>query len=116
MAARCELAPDADRASTPIYIAAFLINTRDAAAYRAAVAKLAKAIGNPGVMRLVQMRTGDMSVTHAVLIGGADFKAVNEFIDKMLASDAYATFNAEVRGIRQVMGLNMYRRVASWGD
>lgn len=98
------------------YLAAFLINTSDAAAYRAAVAKLAKAIGNPGVMRLVQMRTGDMSVTHAVLIGGADFKAVNEFIDKMLASDAYATFNAEVRGIRKVMGLNMYRRVASWGD
>jgi hypothetical protein len=98
------------------YLAAYLINTTDPATYRTAVAEMTKAIGNPGVMRLVAMRTGDMSVTHAVLIGGADFKAVNEYLDKMYASDAYAKFVAKVRGIRKVVGLNMYRRVAAWGD
>ena len=98
------------------YIAAYLIKTTEPATYRAAVAELGKAIGNPGVLRLVALRTGDMGATHAVLIGGADFKAVNEYIDKMIASDAFATFTAKVGGIRNVVGLDMYRRVANWGD
>jgi len=98
------------------YLAAVLIQSSDASKYREAIAELAKAAGNPGVMRLVQMRSGNTAVTHAVLIGGADFKAVNEYLDKLFASDAYAAFNAKVSGIRKLVGIDMYRRVATWGD
>jgi hypothetical protein len=98
------------------YLAAYLISTSDPATYAAAVADLNKAIGNPGVLRLVQMRTGDMGFTHVVLIGGADFKAVNEYMDKMYSSEAFAKFVAKVRDTRKVVGINMYRRVATWGD
>lgn len=98
------------------YLVAYLINTTDPAAYRAAIADLNKAIGNPGVLRLVQMRTGSMDFNHVVLVGGADFKAVNEYMDKMYSSDAYGKFTAKVGGSRKVVGINMYRRVASWGD
>ena len=53
------------------YLAAYLIHTTDAATYREAIAELNDAIGNPGVLRLVAMRSGRTAVTHAVLIGGA---------------------------------------------
>ncbi len=97
------------------YLAAIQINTTDPAAYRAGVAELAKAIGHPGVMRLVAMRSGDMRVSHVVLIGGPDFKAVNEFLDRMYASEAFADFAAKVGATRKVVGLHMLRKVASWG-
>lgn len=98
------------------YLAAYLIHTTDAAAYRSAIADINAAIGNPGVLRLVAKRTGNRNFTHAVLIGGADFEAVNAFIDKLLASDAYADFVEKVGDIRKVVGLSMYRRVATWGN
>ncbi len=100
---------------TAEYLAAYLIHTTDAAAYRVAVRELNDAIGNPGVLRLVAMRSGRTSVTHAVLIGGKDFAAVNTYIDKMLASDAYKAFVAKVGDTRKVVGLDMYRRIGSWG-
>ena len=98
------------------YLAAILIQTSDAPKYRAAIAELGKALGNPGVLRLVQMRTGSAAVTHAVLVGGPDFKAVNEYLDKLWASDAFAAFAAKVGSIRKVVEIDMYRRVATWGD
>lgn len=98
------------------YLAAYLIHTTDAATYRSAIADLNAAIGNPGVLRLVAMRTGTRNFTHAVLIGGADFEAVNAFIDRLTASDAYADFVEKVGDIRKVVGLSMYRRVATWGN
>ena len=98
------------------YLAAFLINTTDAATYRSAMADLNEAVGNPGVLRLVAMRTGNMDHTHAVLIGGGDFKAVNDYLDKLLASDAFAAFVDQVGETRKVVAVNMYRRVATWGD
>ncbi len=98
------------------YLAAVLIQTNDAPKYREAIAELAKAVGNPGVLRLVQMRTGSAAVTHAVLLGGPDFKAVNEYLDKLWASDAFAAFAAKVGSTRTVVGIDMYRRVATWGD
>jgi len=98
------------------YLAAILIQASDAPMYRAAIAELAKAAGNPGVLRLVQMRSGNMAATHAVLVGGPDFKAVNEFLDKLWASDAFAAFAAKVGNSRKVVGIDMYRRVATWGD
>lgn len=98
------------------YLAAVLIQSSDAPKYREAIAELAKAAGNPGVMRLVQMRSGSTAVTHAVLIGGPDFRAVNDYLDKLFASDAYAAFTAKVASTRKMVGIDMYRRVATWGD
>jgi hypothetical protein len=98
------------------YLVAYLISSSDPATYREGIADLNRAVGNPGVMRLVSMRTGSMAVTHAVLVGGADFKAVNEYMDKLYASDAFARFAAKVGSTRKVVGIQMYRRVATWGD
>lgn len=98
------------------YLAAYLVNVTDAAAYRAAIADLNRAVGNPGVMRLVAFRSGDMAATHAVLIGGSDFKAVNEYLDKLFASDAFVKFTANVGSIRKLVSVQMYRRVGTWGD
>ncbi len=98
------------------YLAAFLINSKDPVAYRAAVKDLNDAIGNPGVLRLVSMKTGSTAVTHAVLIGAEDFAALNEYLDKMTASEAFAEFVKKVGATRKVVGVDMYRRVATWGD
>jgi len=98
------------------YLAAVLIQTSDGPKYREAIAELAKAVGNPGVLRLVAFRTGSMAVTHAVLVGGPDFKAVNEYLDKLWASDAFASFAKKVGDTRSVVGTEMYRRAATWGD
>ena len=98
------------------YLAAFLIHTTDAATYRAALADMNDAIGNPGVLRLVAMRAGNMAATHAVLVGGKDFGAVNEYLDKLYASDAFKEFVAKVADTRKVVGVDMYQRVGTWGD
>lgn len=98
------------------YLAAFLIHTTDAATYRNAMADLNEAVGNPGVLRLVAMRTGSTDHTHAVLIGASDFKTLNEYLDKLTASDAFADFVGKVGETREVVGVNMYRRVGTWGD
>ena len=98
------------------YLAAFLINTTDAATYRSAMADLDDAIDNPGVLRLVALRTGSMAGTHAVLIGGDDFESVNEYLDMLFASDAFGEFVEKVGDTRKVVAVDMYRRVATWGD
>lgn len=97
------------------YLAAYLIKSSDAALYREAIGEMAKSLGNPGVLRLVQRRTGASDMTHAVLIGGEDFTAVHEYLDKLLASDAYRKFVRKVGDTREVLGLETYRRVAHWG-
>ncbi|MDX1429503.1 MAG: hypothetical protein R3282_04400 [Rhodothermales bacterium] len=98
------------------YLAAYLLNTTDAATYRSAIADMNTAVGNPGVLRLVALRTGNRNVTHAVLVGAADFEALNMYLDKLFASDAFAAFLAKVGDTRNVVGINMYRRVATWGN
>lgn len=98
------------------YLAVSLVNVTDAAAYRAALAELNRAVGNPGVLRLVAFRTGNMAATHAVLIGGSDFKAVNEYLDKLYASDAFAKFIAKVGPTRKLVSVQMLQRVGTWGD
>lgn len=98
------------------YLVAYLIHTTDPATYRSGIADLDDAIGNPGVLRLVAMRTGNMAYTHAVLIGGEDFEAVNEYLDKLYSSEAFADFAAKVGSTRKVVGIDMYRRVATWGN
>lgn len=98
------------------YLVAYLVNTTDPAAYRSAVTDLSREVGNPGVMRLVSFRSGSMAATHAVLFGGQDFKAVNEYLDKLYASDAFAKFARKVGPIRKVVGVDMFQRVATWGN
>ena len=98
------------------YLVAFLIHTTDAGAYRDAIAELDEAIDNPGVLRLVATRSGGAAYTHAVLIGGKDFKAVGEYLDELFASDAFADFVAKVGDTRKVVGVDWYRRVGTWGD
>lgn len=97
------------------YLVAYLIHTTDADTYRSAIADLNKAVGNPGVLRLLAMRTGSTDYTHVVLIGGKDFDAVNKYIDMFTASDAFADFVKKVGDTRKVVGISMYRRVATWG-
>lgn len=97
------------------YLAAFLIKSSDAELYREAIGDLAKGIDHPGVLRLVARRTGDTSMTHAVLIGGEDFTAVHTYLDRLLASDAYKRFARKVGDTREVLGLHTYRRIAHWG-
>ncbi len=101
---------------TAAYLVAYLIHTTDAPAYRSAIADLNDAIDNPGVLRLVALRSGSTAFTHAVLIGGEDFESVNEYLDELFASDAFTEFVAKVGETRKVVGVDMYRRVATWGD
>ena len=97
------------------YLVAFTMQVRDAGKYRDALAKMEKAIGNPGVLRLVAVRSGTTDVTHAVLVGASDFAAANEYLDKLYASDGFETFVEEVGDIRTVGNVAMYRRVGHRG-
>ena len=101
---------------TAEYLVAYLIHSTDAATYRTAITDLGKAVGNPGVLRLVAMRTGNMAYTHAVMIGGPDFETVHKYLDKLFASDAFADFQRKVGDTRKVVGVNTYVRIATYGD
>lgn len=54
-------------------------------------------------------------MSHAVLIGGKDFATVSKYIDDLNKSDAYKAFVEKVGDTRKVVGLNMYRRIGTWG-
>ena len=100
---------------TADYLMVYLVSVQDPAVYAAALSELNDAIGNPGVLRLVAMRSGSRAVTHAVLIGGDGFTAVNEYLDKLYASDAFGTFASKVSSIRSVVHIESYRKVGAWG-
>ncbi|MDH3757447.1 MAG: hypothetical protein OEV10_10710 [Gammaproteobacteria bacterium] len=97
------------------YLLVYLVNVQDAGVYAAALKDMNDALGNPGVLRLVAMRSGSRAVTHAVLIGGDDFAAVNNYMDKLYASDAFRTFVSKVSDIRSVVHIESYRKVGAWG-
>ncbi|NNL54967.1 MAG: hypothetical protein HKP32_07425 [Woeseia sp.] len=97
------------------YLIAYMLEVRDPAAYVAAMAELNKAAGNPGVLRIVAMRSGSRAVTHAVLIGGDNFSAVQKYMDKLFASDAFGDFAEKVSDIRSVVRIESYRRLGAWG-
>ena len=100
---------------TADYLLVYLVNVQDSAIYAAAMKEMNDALGNPGVLRLVAMRSGSRAVTHAVLIGGDDFAEVNEYMDGLNASDAYSTFVSKVSDIRSVVHIEAYRKVGAWG-
>lgn len=97
------------------YLLAYLVNVQDPAMYVSALDQLNKDLGNPGVLRLVAMRTGDRGVTHAVLIGGDNFAAVQKYMDRLYASDAFRQFAEKVNGIRSVIRIEAYQRLGAWG-
>lgn len=97
------------------YLVAFVMQVRDADAYLAALRDLNKAVPNPGVLRLVAMRSGSTQASHVVLVGASDFAAANRYLDKLFASDAFKTFAAKVGDIRTVQEVHMYRRAGTWG-
>ena len=97
------------------YLLVYMVSVQDPAVYAAALSEMNEAAGNPGVLRLVAMRTGSRAASHAVLIGGEDFAAVNEYMDELYASDAFQTFRSKVSGIRSVVHIEAYRKVDAWG-
>lgn len=97
------------------YLVAFVMQVGDPGAYVAALDKLDEAVGNPGVLRLVELRSGPAETTHAVLIGASDFAAANAYLDKLFASDGYAAFKKEVGDYRKILHVGMYRKVGAWG-
>lgn len=97
------------------YLIVYLVNVKDAGAYASALEEMNDAYGNPGVLRLVAMRSGSTAVTHAVLVGGDDFASANKYMDGLLASEAFATFASKVSSIRSVVAVESYRKLGSWG-
>ena len=100
---------------TAAYLLAYLVNVKEPATYVDALTQLNKDLGNPGVLRIVALRTGNRAVTHAVLIGGDSFAAVNKYKDRLYASDAFRDFSARVSSIRSVVQIEAYRRLGAWG-
>lgn len=97
------------------YLVAFTMQVGDAGRYTSALDRLEDAVGHPGVMRLVAIRSGSADVSHAVLVGADDFAAANEYLDKLFGSDAYAAFVKEVGDMRKIHNVAMYQRVGAWG-
>ena len=100
---------------TAAYLTAFVSKVTDQDAYAAALAELNRANGNPGVLRLVALRTGSRAATHAVLVGGDSFAAVNKYMDDLFASEAFESFAGKVQGIREMVRISSYRRLGAWG-
>lgn len=100
---------------TAAYLLVYLVNVKEPATYVDALTQLNKDLGNPGVMRIVALRTGNRAVTHAVLIGGDSFAAVHNYMDRLYASDAFRNFSARVSDIRSVVQIEAYRRLGAWG-
>lgn len=97
------------------YLVAFTMQVSDPGRYAAALDKLNDAVGHPGVLRLVGIRSGPADVTHAVLVGADNFAAANKYLDKLFASNGYAAFSEEVRDIRKLLNVAMYERVGAYG-
>ena len=95
---------------------AFTMAVSDPATYAAAFAEMIDSTGNPGSIRLMEMRFGGEGTTHVVLISAPGSAVLNEYLDELLASDAYRTFAGKVSGIRTIRTVTMLTRVRSFGD
>lgn len=93
---------------------AFIMTVRDPAKYAAEFSKLTRAQGHPGSIRLMQLRYGSMGATHAVVMTAPSSAAMNEYLDKLLASEDYADFVDEVGDIRTINTVNNYALVKRW--
>lgn len=98
------------------FAAVFIMTVKDPAAYAAAFTDLIDAMDNPGSVRLMEIRAGGMGATHLAIITGDGMAAVNNYLDRLLASDAYRDFAGKVGEIRRINTVSMYRRVRTYGD
>ena len=96
--------------------AVFIMTVRDPAAYAAAFTEMIGELDNPGSVRLMQIRAGGMGATHIAIITGNGVAAVNEYLDDLETSDAFARFLGKVSSIRTVNTVSMFRRMRSYGD
>ncbi len=97
-------------------LAAYIMTITDPVSYRAEFAKLFDSVDNPGSVRLMEVRAGGGGVTHVALITAPSFAGLNNYFDKLLASDAYLAFARTVRPYRSILTVEMYRRIKTWED
>jgi hypothetical protein len=96
--------------------AVFVMTVKDPAAYTAAFSEMIGAVDNPGSVRLMEIRAGGMGATHLAIITGESLASVNQYLDDLLASDAYRSFVGKVGEIRKIRTVSMYRRIRTHGD
>ena len=96
--------------------AAVTMTVRDPATYTDAFKRMTESYGNPGSVRLMEIRAGGEGATHAVLYTAEGMAELNEYIDGLLGSDEYRAFVGEVGDIRTINTVSMYSRVKTWGD
>lgn len=95
---------------------AFVMAITDPGTYATAFKEFVESTGNPGSVRLVELRFGGQGATHAVVISATDVVALNEYLDELLSSNEYSVFAGKVNAIRTILNVTMYTRVASFGD
>ena len=92
------------------------MSVADGRRYATAFQTMVKDAGHPGSVRLMEARAGAMGYSHVVLITAPDIASLNNYLDKLVESKAYAEFVDKVSDIRQINTVSMYSRVKSWGD
>ena len=97
-------------------VAAYVMSVSDGRRYAEAFRTLIDDAGHPGSVRLMEARAGAMGYSHVVLITAPGMAELNNYLDKLLASDAYAKFTGKVADFRKINTVSMYSRVKSWGD
>jgi hypothetical protein len=97
-------------------LSATLMSVTDPAEYAEAFARLVDRIDNPGSIRLMQMPFGGEGTTHVALFTAPNAAALAQFLTDMVASDDYRRFNNDVKDIRRINTVNLYQRVATFGN
>jgi hypothetical protein len=99
------------------YIAVYPAAVSNSGAYVAALEGLmTSSVGlqAPGPVILYENRAGNEGVSHYVVFLSPTFAALNEHLDRLLASDSYAMFLEEVRDIRELQTANQAQRLRTW--
>jgi len=97
--------------------AVYMMSVSDPVKYAQAFDRVIGAQGHPGSVRLLEVRAGSQGgVSHVVVFTAPGFAALNEYLDKLLASEDYRRFADQVRSIRTINAVSQYRRIQSWGS
>ncbi|WP_405232941.1 hypothetical protein [Lentisalinibacter salinarum] len=97
-------------------VAAYVMSVSDPRRYAEAFGTMIKEAGHPGSVRLMEARAGATGYSHVVLITAPNIADLNNYLDKLLAGDAYAKFVGTVGDIRKITTVSMYSRIKSWGN
>jgi len=68
----------------------------------------------PGPVALYENRAGEEGVTHYVAFFAPTLTALNEYLDRLLASDTYTKYVEDVRDIRELRTANQAQRLRTW--